>query len=69
MSKKNYLVVLYCLVIAGSLLALIAALLKDKTAKSICLIFSVTFELAAAIQLLLYWRKPKLFDNKKEMNS
>ena len=64
MNKKNYRTVLICLIVAGGLMAVVGLLVREKTAKSICLIFSVTFLLGGILQMAMFKRNPKLFDDK-----
>lgn len=65
MSKRNFRIVTFSLLFAG-LAAMVASLLvtADGT-KTILLSVTGAFYLAAAIQIIIYRRRPKAFDDKK----
>ena len=66
MSKKNYLLLLKCMVFAGCAVAIVGLVLKGKHERTICIVLATVFMFSAVIQLLVFTKNPKLFEDKKE---
>jgi len=64
MSKRNFRIVVFSLLGAGLVLMVIGATVGSGSTRTILLSLTGTFYLAAAIQIVLYRTRPKLFDDK-----
>jgi hypothetical protein len=68
MSKRNFRIVVFCLLGAGLVTMVIGATVDGGQARTILLSLTGAFYLAAAIQIVVYRMKPKMFDDKQRLN-
>jgi hypothetical protein len=64
MSKQNFRIVTFSLLFAGLGVMVASMLVTAEGTKTILLSLTGAFYLAAAIQIIIYRRKPKAFDEK-----
>jgi hypothetical protein len=64
MSKRNFRIVVFSLLGAGLVFLVLGAVVDNGQTRTLLLSFTGVFYLAAAIQIVLYRTKPKLFDDK-----
>ena len=67
MSKRNFRIVTFSLLFAGLGCMLGSLLVREESTKKILLGVTATFYVAAALQIIVYKNRPKVFD-KKENN-
>ena len=65
MSKRNFRVVVFSLLAAGLLLMVMSIVVGEGGTRTILLSLTGAFYLAAAIQIVIYRTRPKLFDEKR----
>lgn len=65
MSKKNFRIVVFCLLGNGLVLLVVGAAVRNVHAKTVLLSLTGGFFLAAALQIVIYRMKPQLFDDKE----
>jgi hypothetical protein len=65
MSKRNFRIVVFSLLGAGLVFLVLGAVADNGQTRKILLSLTGTFYLAAAIQIVIYRTKPKLFDEKR----
>jgi uncharacterized membrane protein YfcA len=65
MMNKNYPVLLRIMLAAGAVCTSVSLLVHDHTTKAIFLILGGVFYISAVIQMILFKKKPQLFDDKK----
>ena len=53
------------MLVPGLVLGVVGAEMENKTTQTILTVLSVTLFLAAAIQIIVYKSRPKLFDDKE----
>ncbi len=66
MSKLNFRIVTFSLLFAGLAVMVASMLVTAETTKTILLSLTGGFYLAAAIQIIVYRRRPKAFDDKNK---
>jgi hypothetical protein len=69
MSKRNFRIVTFSLLFAGLGVMVAAMCAKEESTKTILLSLTGGFYLAAAIQIIIYRKKPKAFDDKPGMKN
>jgi len=65
MSKRNFRIVVFSLLGAGLVFMVLGAVVGNGATRTILLSLTGTFYLAAAIQIVVYRTRPKLFDDKQ----
>jgi hypothetical protein len=66
MSKLNFRIVTFSLLFAGLAVMVASMLVAAESTKTILLSVTGGFYLAAAIQIIIYRRRPKAFDDKNK---
>jgi hypothetical protein len=69
MSKRNFRIVTFSLLFAGLGVMVASMWAKEESTKTILLSLTGGFYLAAAVQIFIYRRKPKAFDDKPGMKN
>jgi hypothetical protein len=69
MSKRNFRMVTFSLLFAGLGVMVAAMLAKEEGTKTLLLSLTGMLYLAAAIQIIIYRKKPKAFDDKPGMKN
>jgi 4-hydroxybenzoate polyprenyltransferase len=69
MSKRNFRIVTFSLLFAGLAVMVAAIVAKEQSTKTLLLSLTGMFYLAAAIQIIIYRKKPKAFDDKPGMKN
>ena len=65
MSKKNFRLVTFSLLFAGLGCMIVSLLVRKDSTKMILLGLTATLYIAAALQIVIYKKRPKAFDDKK----
>jgi hypothetical protein len=69
MSKRNFRIVTFSLLFAGLGLMVASLLAREESTKTLLLSLTGMLYLAAAIQIIIYRKKPKAFDDKPGMKN
>ena len=69
MSKKNFRLVTFSLLFAGLGCMIVSLLVRNDSTKMILLGLTATFYIAAALQIVIYKKRPKAFDDKINNNN
>ena len=65
MTKKNFRIVTFSLLFAGLAIMITSLFVNNESTKMILLGLTATLYLAAALQIIVYKKKPKAFGEKK----
>jgi hypothetical protein len=69
MSKRNFRIVVFSLLFAGLGMMVASMWVKEEGTKTILLSLTGAFYLGAAVQIFIYRKKPKAFDEKPGMKN
>jgi hypothetical protein len=69
MSKRNFRIVTFSLLFAGLGLMVASMWAREESTKTLLLSLTGMLYLAAAIQIIIYRKKPKAFDDKPGMKN